>query len=225
MLIYSILAFFAIVVQIIILHYMMEEPKLNFKRIIKYFIFGASSTGLLIILHNWLNIDTTKFTDIELNYFVNMFYNIAFLEELSKYLIFLVVFTVSNRINYTYKNLIFYCAVTMMGFSFIENIFYLVESPPLTIFKRVLFATPLHMTCGLLIGHGFSLGVISKKPILFKILYFLWFFTLAVFLHGIYDFALFYQTWTSGFVSITIITSIAIIYIFNLINKTSKIYG
>ncbi|MBE7437751.1 MAG: PrsW family intramembrane metalloprotease [Spirochaetales bacterium] len=80
-----------------------------------------------------------------------------------------------------------YGAVVAAGFATLENIFYVMEHGFAVGFLRAALSVPMHIFCGVLIGHGVARYKLSGRPGVFFSLFFL-----AVFCHGAFDAPLLY---------------------------------
>jgi len=75
-----------------------------------------------------------------------------------------------------------YGAVVAAGFATLENIFYVMENGFAVGFLRAVLSVPMHIFCGVLIGHGVARFKLSHRKGVFLFL-----FLLAVIAHGAFD--------------------------------------
>lgn len=181
----------AILIQIIILYYMLDKPKVDLKYVTIFFIFGIFSVGFTLFLSKIIHIPTYNIRNYEYLLMVKCYFNVGIVEELSKLLAFSLVYVkfINKKINY--KSLIFYFALVGMGFAYIENITYMLNGPAFQILAyRFFTATMLHMFVAMICGHGFSklykINYNGKN----KIIQFITYFILTTLLHGTYNFLL-----------------------------------
>lgn len=179
----------------------------NVKRFINYFIFGVCSVGgLLVFKRVFPNIqDTITFpfpifggNVDDILFFV--FVQIGLIEESGKFLFFKLCKSM-DKTKITLIDIMIYSGVVGLGFSFVENIFYMIDYGSDTLTLRAITATILHLVCGFIMGYFIALGrtkqtdkstlinyFLYKHPKLKPILYSFAGVMSAMFLHGLYDY-------------------------------------
>jgi len=118
--------------------------------------------------------------------FIYSVFGIGFIEETVKFIPLLIILWFTKAIDEPY-DYILYASVSALGFSFIENAMYLNQHGLEIISARALYATVAHMTFSTVIAYGLFL-IKYKKTKVPSILVFLFFYFLAIFSHGFYDF-------------------------------------
>ena len=88
------------------------------------------------------------------------FIQVGLIEELSKFFGFRIIEKKNTPID-----TMIYCGITALGFSFVENITYLLNNNIEIIFIRSTMSMILHLTCGLLMGYFIAVGRIKQTNI------------------------------------------------------------
>jgi RsiW-degrading membrane proteinase PrsW (M82 family) len=125
------------------------------------------------------------------NSFIYSVFGIGLIEETIKLIPFLIILKYTKAIDEPY-DYILYASVAALAFAFLENSMYLHDYGLQIINARALFATVAHMVFSSTIAYGF----ITNKYHLSRYnpkLVFLFFFLIAIFSHGFYDFWLINQ--------------------------------
>lgn len=163
------------------------------------------------VLPVWLLYDSYKYIfSFELNGniindFLYCVFGIGFIEELVKFIPFLIIlkFTkiIKEPIDY-----ITYASLSALGFAFIENFNYFEDGSINIIHSRALSASIAHMIFSSIAAYGLILAKFryKKKTFLFGLL----FFFIAAFAHGFYDFWLINSS-VSGFSIFTFLCLLA----------------
>jgi RsiW-degrading membrane proteinase PrsW (M82 family) len=148
---------------------------------------GAWSVGLAIIFYRFL--DGFGYNDLE-NSFGAMFV-IGPVEEAAKFFALVLSYPIiKTQLDEPVDGLI-YMACVALGFSLIENFFYVVNSdyPFHVMIMRLSLATPMHISFSLFMGLAFYLLMEYKKGWAVLGIAYLY----AVFVHGLYDLIIFNQ--------------------------------
>ena len=170
-----------------------KEPK---SLLIKLFLSGIVSVILTIIL-------TSIFTRIFpiLNYenstnlltlFVAVFVGIAFIEEVSKYIMLKMISWKSNDFRYIYDGIV-YAVFVSLGFATIENILYVLNGGISVGIMRAILSVPAHAFFGIIMGLYYGMAKKAtflnnnKEETKNKKLAIL----IPTILHGIFDYCLF----------------------------------
>lgn len=182
---------------------------IDFKKSTQYFITGVLSIGILLtflrIFSGWQT--PMNPSDMSWSLFILAFIQVSLVEEVCKFSAFKIN-EVIRKDNIEYDSPIgtmFYCGISALGFSFIENVDYAVKYGGDLILIRSFTAMMLHFLCGLIMGYWISISrlptklrnksilevIFIKKPILKKIVYYFMGILSATFLHGLFDYNLF----------------------------------
>jgi RsiW-degrading membrane proteinase PrsW (M82 family) len=133
-------------------------------------------------------IHSLGFTDAKnpIDSFIYSVFGIGLIEETVKFIPLLLILWFTKAIDEPY-DYILYASASALGFSFVENAMYLNQSGLEIINARALYATVAHMTFSSMIAYGLFLIKFKKTryPALFV---FPFFYFLAIFSHGFYDF-------------------------------------
>ena len=119
------------------------------------------------------------------NDFYYSVFGIGAIEELMKFIPFLLILLYTKEVNEPIDYII-YSSVAGLGFAFIENIMYLDQGGLHLIHGRAFSSTISHMVDSSIIGYGLLLSRYKLKNNIY--LTFLISYLLAAFSHGIYDF-------------------------------------
>jgi RsiW-degrading membrane proteinase PrsW (M82 family) len=111
--------------------------------------------------------------------------NIGIVEEFVKILPVLILLFFRRTIREPF-DIIYYCSVSALGFSFIENLSYIETSSLYNTTARLFISTPAHMVFSSFIGYGLALPWYRKNKK--GLLNFFIFFFIAAFAHGFFDF-------------------------------------
>lgn len=142
------------------------------------------------------------------NDFIYCVFGIGFIEETVKFIPFLILLKFTKAINEPYDYLL-YASIAALGFAFAENVRYLNNYGIHIATGRAIYAAVAHMTFCSTVAYGLLLKKyrFKKYP---TILVFMFFFFIAMFVHGFYDFWLInelvtdYQGVTTVFFIVTI---------------------
>lgn len=194
-----------------------KEPK---SLLLKLFFSGFLSVALTLIISLFLRKifplfsgETSSFSPLEL--FIYTFIFVAFIEEISKFIMIYKVGYNNKEYDQLY-DMIVYAVFVTLGFAWIENILYVFQGGISTAITRLLFAVPGHVADAVFMGYYLSLtklADINKDKKLKNKYLFLSIFIPTV-LHGIYDFLVY----SSNYIFIIIF----FIFIFILFMKARK---
>ena len=198
-----------ILVYIILVYMTMPYKSINLMKTSLYFAYGLISIGLVFIFYmlfpNWINIDYVFGMQREIFEFKRAFYRVAALEEITKFISFYILYLVTKNKGSLFSTM-FYSGCVALGFAFLENITYVEMYGHEVLTIRAVTAVPLHMMCGMFMGYFIALGRANKQlvnhsianillnhfPKLKKLVFIMIGLFVAIFLHGLYDFNLFY---------------------------------
>jgi len=165
-------------------------------------------------------IHSLGFTDVEnpINSFIYSVFGIGLIEETVKFIPLIIILWLTKAIDEPY-DYILYASASALGFSFIENAMYINQNGIEIINARALYATVAHMTFSSIIAYGLFL-IKFKKTRLPAIIIFPFFYFLAIFSHGFYDFWLINKS-VSMFSGLTTIFFLITVHIwFSIKNNT-----
>ncbi len=147
--------------------------------------------SIIFMIPAWMFYDIFKyFFDFTLNGeiwndLLYCIFGIGLIEEIVKIIPFLIILWCTKLIR-TPVDYIIYASICALGFAFIENFRYFENSGLHIIHSRALTASIAHMIFTSTIAYGLVLAKFKHKKSQF--LYFLIFFSIAIFSHGFYDF-------------------------------------
>ena len=205
-----------------------EREPINF--ILKILLLGAVfalpcaaiESGMEVILKSIYDPETLKYA------FMENTIGVALIEELSKWLVFMIFVWKNDNFDYTFDGIV-YAATASLGFAAIENVMYVMNFGPEVSVGRAIFAIPGHTTFGIFMGIYLSrakMRRVKKHPgIIPHIL------ALAVptVIHGLYDFLLSDQadaadlSW--AFILFVIVIDIISLIIIKKKSKKDKPFG
>lgn len=197
-----------------IIYFTVPYKTINFREALPFIFVGFLSVGLLkyfwFFCPSWNNLAINLVDNEEINpfkyYHAYYFIQVAFIEELSKLIIFLL-YARYRRNTIQPKDhpiaTMFFCGMISLGFSVIENIQYanMSISPMDTLWWRSITAVIGHMVFGFFMGYWIAIGrlgarrfdrslldiVIHKKTKIRRFIYTSLGLFSAILLHGIYD--------------------------------------
>ena len=167
------------------------HPESN-QMITKVFLYGLIAASLAIIAGVAIRLSPLRsFFDnsLWLNMVLKYFLIVAFIEELSKYIVVRKIAIPDPEFDEPLDAML-YMVIAGLGFAAVENIFYLIgEAQPvintlILATLRFVGATFLHALCGGIIGFFLAFSFFESKN---KILLITAGILLAVFLHGVFD--------------------------------------
>ena len=185
------------------------------RRAYSYMFFGICSPLLLTLLYEFFPslAEIYKLSDRTTTQLLLLsFVQIALIEEVVKYICFIVYNKVYDRFKHEDKHplaIMFYTGATSLGFAFLENIKYGMEFGLDNIYMRSVTAVLMHLSFGMMMGYWISLskfnfnfklspirsmnGVsifelfIRKNPRIRAVFYAFFGIFTATFFHGLYD--------------------------------------
>ena len=163
-----------------------KQKKEPVSLVLKVFIFGFLSVIPAVIIE-MVFIQFLPGTSGLASIFVKAFIVAALVEEWIKYkTVFLTAF--SNKYFDEITDGIVYTITASLGFALFENVFYS-TGPALTLILRGVTAVPLHATASGIMGYYIGRSKFENPNLKYKGL------AIAVLIHGLYDFFLFYGSW------------------------------
>lgn len=221
----SILLFLAILPVLIILIYVYSKDrnKEPFFLLIKLFISGFVSCGLVLFLSSYMeNIASVFVPNASKNILEMVIYSfigVALIEEFSKWFMVYAIGYYNKEFDEVYDGLV-YAVFVSLGFAFIENILYVMISSSIeTAIVRALCAVPSHACDAIFMGHHISIAKQydvkgdkkkKRKHLLLSIL-------MPTIIHGIYDFCL-----LSGYKILIITFTAFIVFMYYISISTLK---
>ena len=199
-----------------------REPK---KLLISIFIWGALTCIPAVILETFFgDIFITEDTSLPfLEIFINVFFGIALIEELGKWVVTKIKGYKSREFDEIY-DIIVYSVFASLGFACLENIGYVLENGIGTAIMRAVISIPGHACFGILMGYYMSKAkvnemngsFIKKKKNMFLSLF------IPTLFHAIYDSLLSTDSGTF-FLLFFVFDIFMVIYCFGIVKKMSKI--
>ena len=162
-----------------------EPPKL----LAKSFMWGCIAALPVIIVElilDYFNIFNSAF----LQSFYNAFIVAAFVEEGFKFLCLYLIIWKHKEFDQYYDGIV-YAVFVSLGFAVVENIVYVIQFGIVTSILRAILPVPGHGLFGVIMGYFFALAKFSTNNKRKKLLWLS--FLLPFFIHGLYDFFLFYM--------------------------------
>ena len=165
--------------------------------LIKLFLGGFASCILVFVISDILEVffpfmRGTLSSKTSFEILLYAFFGVALVEEFSKWLITYLVGYNHREFDELYDGLI-YAVFVSLGFAFIENILYVVQSASIqTAFLRAISAVPSHACDAIFMGYYLSIAKLlsirgkkkkEKKYLLLSVI-------VPAFIHGIYDYCL-----------------------------------
>lgn len=163
-----------------------EKEPLPF--LLKNFFLGAFLSVLFTLVLTYLAQQVFTVSDQKslFQQFIRAFFIVAFVEELSKYLIVKYHAQTHVEFNEPFDGIV-YAVVISMGFAAVENLLYAFQFGMETALVRGVSAVPAHAAFGILMGYFMGKAKFSNQRMLHNLL---GLFT-AILFHGTYDFFLF----------------------------------
>ncbi len=163
-----------------------EKEPVHF--LFKNFVLGAVLSVTLTVVFGYFANKIFPITDnlSVFQQFVKAFFIVAFVEELSKYLIVKYYAQVHKEFNEPFDGIV-YAVTISMGFAALENILYVLQFGLTTGLVRAFTAVPAHAIFGVLMGYFMGKAKFSNNRILLNFVGLI----VAVLFHGAYDFFLF----------------------------------
>ncbi len=219
---YAVLVSFLITIMWLIYIYRLDIFNKEKKRHLILIIFLASVlTSFAEIPYHFIH--NLGFTDAKnpLDSFIYSVFGIGLIEETIKFIPLILMLWFTKAIDEPY-DYILYASASALGFSFIENAMYLNQHGLEIISARALYASVAHMTFSSIIAYGLFL-VKFKQTKFSGILVIPFFYLLAIFSHGFYDFWLINKS-VSAFNGLTTLFFLTTVHIwFSMKNNTINI--
>ena len=202
------------------LFYVFDKNKEPFRIILRAFALGIVSVILIPVLYYFNPIESRAIPGSLEAALIHAFYFAAFLEEISKFFVFLVGLYFIKDFDEWYDGIL-YGVLIGLGFAFIENIIYyfdyLVSDGFNIVIGRSLFSMPLHALVGGVMGYFIGKAKFTLRESLIPWWLFLAFF-IPFLIHGIYDFLLMYKKLNLG-----LLASALVFYMWIKVLKLKKV--
>jgi RsiW-degrading membrane proteinase PrsW (M82 family) len=206
-LLYMTLAFIPVLIYIWIIWLTSPKKSINIRDSFLHFFSGIISVCFIYLFSSLFPNFQHPISNLEWTLLVFSFCQVAFIEELSKFSAFIIGEKVKGE-QLIYDSPVatmFYCGITSLGFSFIENVAYAAQFGGQVLIMRSFIAMLLHFIAGMIMGYWISLSRIPTKlknrspfelfcvnrPQIKKYIYYFIGLLSAIFIHGLYDFNIF----------------------------------
>lgn len=211
-----------------VIYNMSEVKKQPLWILVVLFLGGILSWIMVRYISKVLGNDIYK-SQVEINnnlgnkgFFLVSFGIIAFIEELSKY----IVISIMCYKNKYFKNpydAIMYAVCISLGFAFVENIMYINNFGISVAISRAIFSIPAHASFGIIMGYYLGISKLCKDNDnkSYSALCFYCAFFIPFIFHGLYDFLLNFNTQSIYiiFLIYVIIMYVFVIYLLLRLNK------
>lgn len=184
------------------------------------FLYGGLSTVVTLLFSYPVNIFLLTKEDDVVSQFVNAFFKVALVEELSKFLFVRFILFRNANFNEPFDGIV-YALMVSMGFATLENVFYVYEFGYLTGITRMFTAVPAHAVFGIMMGYYLGLAKFSDRR---EIVYSAMALLAPTVFHGAYDYFLFIGEIKGVYTWIWICSMIALLVGFLLARKAIRIH-
>lgn len=170
--------------------------------VLKVLLWGAVFSIPCAVVERFAISFIQAFYDIEsVKYaFMENTFGVAFVEELSKWLVLMILVWRNNNFDYRYDGVV-YATSASLGFAALENILYVVNFGTGVSIGRAIFAIPGHTTFGVFMGFFLSRAKtqeLDNREFL-KLILLLFSLAIPMLIHGCYDFLLSDQVAVIGY--------------------------
>lgn len=151
------------------------------------FLYGGLSTIVTLFISYPVNSFLLTKEDDVVSQFVNAFFKVALVEELSKFLFVRFILYRNKNFNEPFDGIV-YALMVSMGFATLENVVYVYQFGFVTGVTRMFTAVPAHAVFGILMGYYLGRAkFISTHELFYSMLALL----APTLFHGAYDYFLF----------------------------------
>lgn len=204
------------VVIILIAVYLKDKNKEPLSLLIMLFLGGFMSCVLVLLASDIMGtflpfMNGTVATKSFINIILYAFIGVALVEEVCKWIMVYIIGYRNSEYDELYDGIV-YCIFVSLGFAFIENILYVINTTSIkTAILRAVTAVPSHAFDAVFMGYYLSLAKkgnlkknkeLEKKNLILSII-------VPTLLHGIYDFCL-----MSGYQILTIVFLVFVVYLY-----------
>jgi RsiW-degrading membrane proteinase PrsW (M82 family) len=180
-----------------------HEPE-PFRLLAISFFYGVLSTIVTLLISKPIYVWLVLREDDVIHQFVNAFFKVAFVEELSKFLFIRFILFPNKHFNEPFDGIV-YAVMVGMGFATLENILYVFEYGFTTGILRMFTAVPAHATFAVLMGYFLGKAKFSLDR---KLYYSLVGLFVATLFHGAYDYFWFISyipgVWVGAIISLLV---------------------
>lgn len=170
--------------------------------VLKVLLWGAVFSIPCAVVERFAISFIQAFYDIEsVKYaFMENTFGVALVEELSKWLVLMILVWRNNNFDYRYDGIV-YATTASLGFAALENILYVVNFGTGVSIGRAIFAIPGHTTFGVFMGFFLSRAKTQEldNREFFKLILLLFSLAIPMLIHGCYDFLLSDQVAVIGY--------------------------
>jgi RsiW-degrading membrane proteinase PrsW (M82 family) len=152
--------------------------------LITSFFYGALSTLITLGVSVPLNFLIEIKNDDVVEQFIEAFFKVALLEELSKFIFVRLILYPNRNFNEPFDGIV-YAVMVSMGFATVENVMYVFEYGFETAILRMFTAVPAHATFGVMMGYYLGKAKFAHTKSLYFALLALF---IPTFFHGAYDY-------------------------------------
>ena len=152
--------------------------------LIMSFIYGLASACVTLFISGPINSLVSYRLDNIIDQFNNAFFNVAFVEEFSKFIFIRFILYYNKNFNEPFDGIV-YAVMVGMGFATFENVIYVWEYGFVTAVLRMFTAVPAHATFAILMGYFIGKARFSHKNVF---MYSFFSLLVATFYHGAYDY-------------------------------------
>ncbi len=178
-----------------------REP---FRLLALSFFYGVLSTIVTLLISLPAQYLLILREDDVTHQFINAFFKVAFIEELSKFLFIRFILFPNKNFNEPFDGIV-YAVMVGMGFATLENILYVFEFGYTTGILRMFTAVPAHATFAILMGYFLGKAKFSLDK---KMYYSFVGLFVATLFHGAYDYFLFISyipgVWVGAIISLLV---------------------
>lgn len=168
------------------------------------FFYGVLSTVVTLLISLPTQYLLILREDNVVHQFVNAFFKVAFIEELSKFLFIRFILFPNKHFNEPFDGIV-YAVMVGMGFATLENILYVFQYGFTTGILRMFTAVPAHATFAILMGYFLGKAKFSLDK---KLYYSLVGLFVATLFHGAYDYFWFISyipgVWVGAIISLLV---------------------
>lgn len=147
---------------------------------------GIASVLITFIVSSLATKYAPKFSSILIDEAFRAFVSVAFIEELSKFVLIMLFIFNKNDFNEPFDGIV-YAVMVGMGFATFENVLYTFKGGYGTGILRMFTAVPGHAVFAILMGYFIGKAKFSEHKILYSFVGLL----IAILFHGVYDYFIF----------------------------------
>jgi RsiW-degrading membrane proteinase PrsW (M82 family) len=184
------------------------------------FLYGALSTIVTLFISFPVNTFLLTKEDDVISQFINAFFKVALIEELSKFLFVRFILYRNKNFNEPFDGIV-YAVMVSMGFATLENVLYVYQFGFVTGVTRMFTAVPAHAVFGIMMGYYLGRAKFTSTHELFYSILALLAPTLF---HGAYDYFLFIAEIKGVYTGVWLGSIVSLIIGFILARKAIRIH-